>query len=61
MDYVVFETENERFGLPANTVAEVLDDVIVRRLAGMPPHVAGVVLHRERWLPAIDVAVRLGL
>ena len=61
MDYVVFETENERFGLPANTVAEVLDDVIVRRLAGMPPHVAGVVLHRERWLPAIDAAVRLGL
>ena len=61
MDYVVFQTENERFGLPANTVAEVLDDVIVRRLAGMPPHVAGVVLHRERWLPAIDAAVRLGL
>ena len=61
MDYVVFQTENERFGLPADTVAEVLDDVLVRRLAGMPPHVAGVVLHRERWLPAIDAAVRLGL
>lgn len=61
MDYVVFLTENERFGLPADLVAEVLDHVTVRRLAGMPPHVAGVVLHRERWLPAIDAAVRLGL
>jgi purine-binding chemotaxis protein CheW len=61
MDYVVFQTENERFGLPAHTVAEVLNDVQVRHLAGMPAHVAGVVLHRERWLPAIDAAVRLGL
>ena len=61
MDYVVFETENERFGLPAHLVAEVLNDITVRHLAGMPPHVAGVVLHRARWLPAIDAAVRLGL
>ena len=61
MDYVVFLTENERFGLPADLVAEVIDHVEVRRLPGMPEHVAGVVLHRGRWLPAIDAAVRLGL
>jgi purine-binding chemotaxis protein CheW len=61
MDYVVFETEKERFGLPADLIAEVIDHVNVRHLAGMPPHVAGVVLHRKRWLPAIDAAVRLGL
>lgn len=61
MDYVVFETENERFGLPAGLVAEVINAVNVRHLAGMPAHVAGVVLHRDRWLPAIDAAVRLGL
>lgn len=61
MNYVVFSTESERFGLPADSVAEVLDQVQVRRLAGMPAHVAGVVRHRDRWLPAIDAAVRLGL
>ena len=61
MDYVVFSTENEKFGLPADLVAEVLDTVNVRKLAGMPPHVGGVVLHRGKWLPAIDAAVRLGL
>jgi purine-binding chemotaxis protein CheW len=61
MDYVVFSTENERFGLPAEAVAEVLNRITVRHLAGMPAHVAGVVLHREHWLPAIDAAVRLGL
>ena len=36
MDYVVFSTEHERFGLPADCVAEVLDDIRVRHLAGMP-------------------------
>lgn len=61
MDYLVFTTENERFGLPAHLVAEVVDEVNVRKLAGLPAHVAGVVLHRGKWLPAIDVAVRLGL
>jgi purine-binding chemotaxis protein CheW len=61
MDYVVFATEQEHFGIPAHSVAEVLDEVKVRHLAGMPAHVAGVVLHRDRWLPAIDAAVRLGL
>ncbi len=61
MDYVVFSTENERFGLPAAAVAEVLNSFKVRHLAGMPAHVAGVVLHRNQWLPAIDAAVRLGL
>lgn len=61
MDYVVFSTENEHFGLPADCVAEVLDDIRVRHLAGMPAHVAGVLLHRGRWLPVIDAAVRLGL
>lgn len=61
MDYVVFAAGNERFGLPADSVAEVLDTVKVRHLAGLPEHVAGVVLHREQWLPAIDAAARLGL
>jgi hypothetical protein len=59
--YLVFVTEKERFALPANIVDEVLEAPNVRRLAGMPPHVAGVVLHRGTWLPAIDAAARLGL
>lgn len=61
MDYVVFATEQERFGVPADLVAEVLDNINVRHLAGLPAHIAGVMLHRDRWLPAIDAAVRLGL
>ena len=61
MNYVVFMTESERFGMPADLVAEVIDHLQVRHLPGMPAHVAGVVRYRDRWLPAIDAAVRLGL
>jgi chemotaxis signal transduction protein len=59
--YLVFSTEGERFGLPANVIEEVIDAPNIRHLAGMPEHVAGVVFHRGIWLPAIDAAPRLGL
>ena len=59
--YLVFLSEGEQFGLPSNLVEEVLDRPRVRHLAGMPEHVAGVLLHRGTWLPAIDAAPRLGL
>jgi purine-binding chemotaxis protein CheW len=59
--YLVFMTDGERFALPANVVEEVIERPNVRRLAGLPAHVAGVLLHRGIWLPAIDAAARLGL
>lgn len=59
--HLVFTIEGERFGLPANVVEEVVDVPLIRRLAGMPSHVAGVLYHRGGWLPAIDAAPRLGL
>jgi purine-binding chemotaxis protein CheW len=59
--YLVFVTEGERFGLPANMIEEVIDSPNIRHLGGMPDHVAGVVFHRGTWLPAIDAAPRLGL
>lgn len=59
--YLVFVTEGERFGIDSSAVEEVIDAPRIRRLAGMPAHVAGVVHHRGAWLPAIDAAPRLGL
>lgn len=59
--HLIFATEGEQFGLPASVVEEVIDAPLVRHLAGMPPHVAGVLYHRGSWLPAIDAAPRLGL
>lgn len=59
--HLVFATDGERFGLPADVVEEVLDYPAIRHLAGMPDHVAGVLYHRGAWLPAIDAAPRFGL
>lgn len=59
--HLVFATEGENFGLPAASVEEVVDAPLVRHLAGMPEHIAGVMRYRDGWLPAIDVAPRLGL
>lgn len=59
--HLVFVTEGERFGLPSHLVEEVLDTPLIRHVAGLPSHIAGVLNHRGTWLPAIDAAVRLGL
>lgn len=59
--HLVFMTEGERFGLPAQIIEEVIAAPTVRHLAGMPSHVAGVLHHRGGWLPAIDIAPRIGL
>src|SRR5688500_7431943 len=59
--YLVFMTEGERFGLPANVIEDVIDAPTFRHLCGMPDRVAGVAFHRGTWLPASDAAPRLGL
>lgn len=59
--HLVLAIEGERFGMPANLVEEVIEAPVVRHLAGMPAHVAGVLYHRDAWLPVIDAAPRLGL
>ena len=59
--HLIFATEGERFGLPADLVEEVVDYPPIRHLAGLPDHIAGVMLHRGKWLPAIDAAPRFGL
>lgn len=59
--HLVFSTERENFALPAKFVEEVLDRPRIFHLAGMPDHIAGVLLHRGAWLPAIDAGPRLGL
>jgi purine-binding chemotaxis protein CheW len=59
--HLVFMTEGERFALPSNVIEEVIDAPVIRRVAAMPEHVAGVIHLRGAWLPAIDAAPRLGL
>ncbi|MBX6366133.1 MAG: chemotaxis protein CheW [Gemmatimonadetes bacterium] len=58
---LVVRIGDECFALPAADAEEVLDVARVTPLHGLPPHVAGVCRHRDRWIPAVDAAPALGL
>jgi chemotaxis signal transduction protein len=58
---VVFTVGEERFAILAAEVAEVLEEPSLSRLPGLPGHAAGVLRHRDAWIPAIDPAPALGL
>ncbi len=53
--------EGELFGLPAELVEEVLPDLQVKTLPGLPVHVVGVLRHRGAWIPLLDAGPPLGL
>lgn len=49
-----------RLGLRISQVVEVLEEPAVHRLPGAEPHVLGVAPWRDRVLPVLDLARRLG-
>lgn len=53
--------EGELFALPADLVEEVLPDLQVSTLPGLPVHMMGVLRHRGRWIPLLDAGPPLGL
>ncbi len=58
---LIVQLEGEMFGLPADLVEEVLPDLEVSALPGLPVHVAGVLRHRGHWIPLLDAGPPLGL
>ncbi|HEX9108605.1 MAG TPA: chemotaxis protein CheW, partial [Longimicrobiales bacterium] len=58
---LIIRLEGELFGLPADLVEEVLPDLQVSTLPGLPVHMVGVVRHRGRWIPLLDAGPPLGL
>lgn len=59
--FVTLGIEHEVFGVPVETVLEILDMCPVCRVPDAPPHVAGLIDARGRAVPVIDLRVRLGL
>lgn len=51
----------DRYAIPLDRVAEVLEPVAATRLPEAPPAVLGLVNHRGRIVPVLDVGVLLGL
>ncbi len=60
-DYVTMYIEGQLFGVPVQTVQDVLGLQKITRIPLAPPEVAGSLNLRGRIVTAIDVRLRLGL
>ena len=52
---VLFNLGDERFGVDARDLTEILPSVPLRPVMGMPAGVAGLLLHRDALVPVIDL------
>jgi len=59
--YLVVTLGGESYGIPVLQVREIIRLCPVTPVAGMPPHVRGVVNLRGRIIPLVDLRVRFGL
>lgn len=58
---VVFLVEEQQYGVDIGRVYEIIRSETPVRLPGMPAHMDGVIHLRERIIPVVDLAARLGL
>jgi chemotaxis-related protein WspB len=54
---VLFRIGEERFGLDARCLIEILPAVPLRAFPAAPPGIAGLLAHRGRTLPVIDLGL----
>jgi purine-binding chemotaxis protein CheW len=59
--YVAFQLDREEFGLPVESVREVLRVGEVTRVPQAPPHIRGVTNVRGSILPVVEIRTRIGL
>jgi purine-binding chemotaxis protein CheW len=59
--YLTFTLAGETYGVPVLAVREIIRLCPITAVAGMPPHVRGVINLRGRVIPLIDLRVRFGL
>lgn len=59
--YVVFALDQERYGLPIETVEQILHAQYVTRMPGSAPNVIGVFDLRGTTIPVVDTRMVLGL
>lgn len=59
--YLAFRLAGEAYAVPVLVVREIIRLCPITPVAGMPPHVRGVINLRGRVIPLIDLRVRFGL
>ena len=59
--FVSFRLDREEFGIPIQSVREVLRVEEITRVPHAPPHIRGVTNVRGRILPVVEMRTRVGL
>ncbi|MBR3705124.1 MAG: purine-binding chemotaxis protein CheW [Oscillospiraceae bacterium] len=58
--YLIFVTDNLKFGINANTVVEIITNYSITFLPMLPDFVRGIINLRGDMIPILDVRLRLG-
>ena len=58
--YLIFNTDNLKFGIDANSVVEIITNYSVTFLPMLPDFVRGIINLRGDMIPILDIRLRLG-
>lgn len=58
--YLIFNTDNLKFGIDANTVVEIITNYSITFLPMLPDFVRGIFNLRGDMIPILDIRLRLG-
>ena len=58
--YLIFNTDNLKFGVDANTVVEIITNYSITFLPMLPDFVRGIFNLRGDMIPILDIRLRLG-
>ncbi len=58
--YLIFNTDNLKFGIDANSVVEIITNYSITFLPMLPDFVRGIINLRGAMIPILDVRLRLG-
>ena len=58
--YLIFNTDNLRFGIDANSVVEIITNYSITFLPMLPKFVRGIFNMRGDMIPILDIRLRLG-
>jgi purine-binding chemotaxis protein CheW len=59
--YLTFGLANEEYGLEILKVREIIGQMDVTRVPGMPEHVLGVINLRGKVIPVVDLRLKFGM
>jgi len=58
--YLIFNSDGIRYGVEADVVNTILNDVVITKIPMMPEYISGIINMRGQFVPIIDFRLLLG-